>query len=193
MKSKLTLTLGTGTLLIALAALPLWSGCAKEKKSAEPAAPAAEAEKPTAVDAYKADMQQKAEGTEETPVQAPDDADDTFPGADGNVKVLAAGQSFDKAIASAKIVVVDFNATWCGPCRKLGPYLERMAESYKSDGVSFFSVDVDEHGELAQQLGIPSIPDVRIYVDGNPVDKIVGCEPMDLMEKIDVAVKNASK
>ena len=192
MKSKLTLTFETGILLLALAALPLWCGCAKEKKSAEPAAPAADAEKPTAVDAYKADMQQNADSPEEQAAETSDAADDTFPGADGNVKVLAAGQSFDKAIASAKIVVVDFKATWCGPCRKLGPYLERMAESYKSDGVSFFSVDVDEHGELAQQLDIPSIPDVRIYVDGNPVDKIVGCEPMELMGKIDVAVKNAS-
>ena len=87
--------------------------------------------------------------------------------------------------------MVDFNATWCGPCRKLGPYLERMAESYKPDGVSFFSVDVDENQELAKQLDIPSIPDVRIYLNGQPADKIVGCEPIELMEKIDAVIQSS--
>lgn len=192
MKEKTKLNVMTGMLLFALAALPLWIGCAKSEKSAEPDMPAAEAEKPTAVDAYKEDMKaaQEAESAEPAePAPAADDSD--FPGADGNVKVFAAGRSFDKAINSAKIVVVDFNATWCGPCRKLGPYLERMAESYKPDGVSFFSVDVDENQELAKQLDIPSIPDVRIYLNGQPADKIVGCEPIELMEKIDAVIQSS--
>ena len=192
MKEKTKLNVMTGMLLFALAALPLWIGCAKSEKSAEPDIPAAEAEKPTAVDAYKEDMKaaQEAENAGQAePAPAADDSD--FPGADGNVKVFAAGRSFDKAINSAKIVVVDFNATWCGPCRKLGPYLERMAESYKPDGVSFFSVDVDENQELAKQLDIPSIPDVRIYLNGQPADKIVGCEPIELMEKIDAVIQSS--
>ena len=192
MKEKTKLNVMTGMLLFALAALPLWIGCAKSEKGAEPNAPAAEAEKPTAVDAYKEDMKaaQEAENAGQAePAPAADDSD--FPGADGNVKVFAAGRSFDKAINSAKIVVVDFNATWCGPCRKLGPYLERMAESYKPDGVSFFSVDVDDNQELAKQLDIPSIPDVRIYLNGQPADKIVGCEPIELMEKIDAVIQSS--
>ena len=164
----------------------------KSEKSAEPDMPTAEAEKPTAVDAYKEDMKAAQEAESAEPAEpAPADDDSDFPGADGNVKVFAAGRSFDKAINSAKIVVVDFNATWCGPCRKLGPYLERMAESYKPDGVSFFSVDVDENQELAKQLDIPSIPDVRIYLNGQPADKIVGCEPIELMEKIDAVIQSS--
>lgn len=193
MKENWNVKLMTVALLFALAAaLPLWTGCAKSKKDAEPNAPAAESEKPTAVDAYKEDMKaaQEAENADQDePVPAADDSD--FPGADGNVKVFAAGRSFDKAIASAKIVVVDFNATWCGPCQKLGPYLERMAESYKPDGVSFFSVDVDDHQELIKELDIPSIPDVRIYLNGQPVDKIVGCEPIELMDKIDAVIQSS--
>ena len=187
----------TGVLCFALAAaLPLWVGCSKSQPretESNAAASGGTCDTLTAVEAYKEDMKNAhaAKDADDAVPAETADADVELPGADGQIKVVAPGTSFDKVIRSAKIVVVDFNATWCGPCRKLGPYLERMAESYKSDGVSFFSVDIDQHRELVEELDIPSIPDVRIYLDGNPVDKVVGCEPIDLMEKIDAVIKNA--
>lgn len=174
----------TGLFCLALAAaLALGVGCSKSGRNPAPENPAPEnpaAETPAAGEADAPQLPAE---------PAADNAE--LPGADGKIKVVEPGTSFDKVVQSAKVVVVDFNATWCGPCRKLGPYLERMAESYKEDGVSFFSVDIDQHRDLVEQLDIPSIPDVRIYLNGSPVDKVVGCEPIDLMEKIDAALKNA--
>ncbi len=194
MNKKQNIPCLTGILFLAVAAaLPFWAGCAKSEKSPAPEEAAADTcEVPTAVEAYKEDI--KTAGASETESGAAMPAvssDDDFPGPDGRVKVFSAGQSFDKMISSAKVVVIDFNATWCGPCRRLGPYLEKMADSYKPDGVSFFSVDVDDNAELAKELDIPSIPDVRIYVDGKPADKVVGCEPIELMDKIDTALKGS--
>ena len=188
----------TGVLCFVLAAaLPLWIGCTKSQPreaDGEAASLGGSCDTPTAVEAYKEDMKNARSEEENTDDAVPAETvgdDVELPGADGQIKVVAPGTSFDKVVQSAKIVVIDFNATWCGPCRKLGPYLERMAESYKSDGVSFCSVDIDQHRELVEELDIPSIPDVRIYLDGNPVDKVVGCEPIDLMDKIDATIKNA--
>ena len=172
----------TGLFCLALAAaLALGVGCSKSDRNPAPEKPAAET--PAAGEAGEPDAPQ-------LPAEPAADSAE-LPGADGKIKVVEPGTSFDKVVQSAKVVVVDFNATWCGPCRKLGPYLERMAESYKENGVSFFSVDIDQHRDLVDQLDIPSIPDVRIYLNGSPVDKVVGCEPIDLMEKINAALKNA--
>lgn len=119
---------------------------------------------------------------------APNSGEKTYPGADGRIKKISPSDSFDAVITSAKIVVIDFNAVWCGPCQKLGPYLERMAETYRSDGVSFFSADTDENSELAQELGVEGIPDIRVYVNGNPAGKVIGCEPFEIMETVDQAI-----
>lgn len=116
--------------------------------------------------------------------------EDALPGADGRIKKMSPSDSFDEVIQSAPVVVIDFNATWCAPCKRLGPYLERMAESYQSDSVSFFSADTDEMSELSEELGIEGIPDIRIYVQGQPSGKIVGCEPVEIMKGIDQAVQS---
>ena len=159
----------TGVLCFVLAAaLPLWIGCTKSQPreaDGEAASLGGSCDTPTAVEAYKEDMKNARSEEENTDDAVPAETvgdDVELPGADGQIKVVAPGTSFDKVVQSAKIVVIDFNATWCGPCR-----------------------------ELVEELDIPSIPDVRIYLDGNPVDKVVGCEPIDLMDKIDATIKNA--
>ena len=127
-----------------------------------------------------------------TPPSATTDASvttsDSLPGADGQIKKFDAGLDFQTVTTSAPIVVIDFNATWCGPCKKLGPYLERMANSFQKDGVSFFSADTDEVRDLAKSLEITSIPDVRVYVAGEQVGQVIGCEPIEVMNKIQEAV-----
>jgi putative thioredoxin len=73
-------------------------------------------------------------------------------------------------------IVVDFWAAWCGPCRILGPTLERMAAQAEGRW-QLVKVDTEAHPELAQRYGVSGIPDVRLFVDGAPVDGFVGALP----------------
>jgi putative thioredoxin len=73
-------------------------------------------------------------------------------------------------------VLVDFWAEWCGPCRILGPTLERLAGEAKGRW-SLVKVNTDTHPELASRYGIRGIPDVRLFVDGEPVEGFVGALP----------------
>ncbi len=82
---------------------------------------------------------------------------------------------FADAISSG-ITVVDFNATWCGPCRMLGPVLEELSEELEGKA-SFYAVDVDDNPELAQTYGIASIPYVAVFKDGQKVDEQIGFVP----------------
>lgn len=78
---------------------------------------------------------------------------------------------FDQTVASGA-VVVDFFADWCGPCRMLGPVLEKLAE--ENGDVSICKVNVDDEPDLARRFGIMSIPTMLFFKDGAQVDKAVG-------------------
>jgi len=85
-------------------------------------------------------------------------------------------QEFENEAMKASAAVVDFSATWCGPCRMMAPVLEEI--SGKMEGkVSFYNVDVDEVPELAQRYGISSIPCLVMLRDGKAVDQSVGFRP----------------
>ena len=79
-------------------------------------------------------------------------------------------------VKNSKFAVVDFNATWCGPCKMLGPVLEEVSEELGSK-VAFFAVDVDDNQSLAIKNKIQSIPAIVIYKDGEPVDRQIGFLP----------------
>ncbi len=83
---------------------------------------------------------------------------------------------FEGAIAANKPVVVDFWATWCGPCRMIGPVLDELAKDY-GDTVSIVKVNVDEEPALAQKFGITSIPNVKVFKASQEVENIVGAAP----------------
>jgi thioredoxin 1 len=72
-----------------------------------------------------------------------------------------------------KIVIVDFWAHWCGPCRMLAPELEKVAKA-RPDEVVVLKVNVDEHVELSSHFGIGSIPDLRFFKDGLPAGGVRG-------------------
>ena len=82
-------------------------------------------------------------------------------------------QDFDKTIKSKKLVVVDFFATWCGPCRMMAPILEE-AQTQLGDKVKIVKVDVDESEKLARKFGVMSIPTLIFFKDGQVKDKHVG-------------------
>ena len=85
-------------------------------------------------------------------------------------------EGFEKAMASGQVVVVDFWAAWCGPCRMLGPVIDKLAEAY--DGKAIIGkVNVDEQQKLAVEHGVMSIPTVIVFKDGKEVNRQVGLAP----------------
>lgn len=98
--------------------------------------------------------------------------------------VLTGDAGFDEAIAQEnKVVLVDFSAEWCGPCKSLSPKLNKVTGEHKGK-VSLVVVDVDENPELAEKLGVSSIPDVRIFIDGRQTGKFIGDIPESRLRKL---------
>ena len=82
-------------------------------------------------------------------------------------------KNFDsEVLKSINPVLVDFNATWCGPCKMLGPILEEVAQ--ETDKVKIVSVDVDENEDLAASYGVSSIPCLVLFKNGKESGIIVG-------------------
>ena len=80
--------------------------------------------------------------------------------------------NFDNTVANG-LVLVDFWATWCGPCKMLAPTIDAIATEYK-DRVVVGKVDVDENEAIARRFGIMSIPTLFLFKDGEVVEKFVG-------------------
>ena len=85
-------------------------------------------------------------------------------------------ESFDKALDQGKLMMVDFWADCCGPCRMLGPVIEGLADEYEGRAV-IGKVNVDEEGELAMRYGVMNIPTVILFKNGREIDRKVGVMP----------------
>ncbi|ALN14284.1 MAG: thioredoxin [Acidipropionibacterium acidipropionici] len=85
-------------------------------------------------------------------------------------------------LKSDKTVVVDFWATWCGPCRQVSPILDRIADEH-SDKITLAKIDVDANPGIAQQYGITSIPAIFVFKDGELAKTTVGAKPKPVLER----------
>ena len=85
-------------------------------------------------------------------------------------------QGFENEAMKATAAVVDFSATWCGPCRMLAPVLEEVSEKL-GDRVSFYNVDVDESPELAMRYRVNSVPCLVLLKNGTLADQSIGFRP----------------
>lgn len=87
-------------------------------------------------------------------------------------------EEFNEVLKENKVVLVDFFATWCGPCRMLSPILEEIKEE-NNGKFEIVKVDVDESEKLARKFGIMSVPTMIIFQDGTEAEKIVGLRDKD--------------
>ena len=94
-------------------------------------------------------------------------------------EIVITSDNFDEIVMQAKLpVLVDFWATWCGPCRMLAPVIEELADEY--DGKLIVGkIDVDECPDLAAEFGVSSIPMVVLFQNGEVVETMIGYRPKD--------------
>lgn len=86
---------------------------------------------------------------------------------------------FEKEVMQGTgVVLVDFWASWCGPCRMVGPIIEQLAEEYEGK-VTVGKVNVDEESALASEFAVVSIPTIIVFKDGKQVEKLVGVRSFD--------------
>jgi len=89
--------------------------------------------------------------------------------------------TFKETIQNHSLVVVDCWAAWCGPCRMVAPIIDEMARDYAGK-ILFAKLNVDENREVATQYEIMSIPTLLVFKNGQPVDRIVGAMPRQMLE-----------
>ena len=104
-----------------------------------------------------------------------------------NAAALTA-KNFEEALSKG-VALVDFWASWCGPCMMLAPTIDEIAEDF-SGRAGVYKVNVDDEGELAARFGIMSIPTLIVFRDGEVFDKLVGVVPKENIAEI---IENALK
>eukprot|EP00271_Cylindrocystis_brebissonii_P008316 TRINITY_DN223_c0_g1_i3.p1 TRINITY_DN223_c0_g1~~TRINITY_DN223_c0_g1_i3.p1 ORF type:complete len:120 (+),score=28.06 TRINITY_DN223_c0_g1_i3:245-604(+) len=112
----------------------------------------------------------------------------------GNVVVIQSRGDWDAKLKQAatekKIVVVDFTAVWCGPCKMIAPFFESLSTKYPN--AVFMKVDVDDHNDIAGECGVRCMPTFHIFSDGRKVDEMSGANPTGLEELVKKHYKEAA-
>lgn len=100
-----------------------------------------------------------------------------------NVKIVTDATFEADVLTSAGPVLVDFWAPWCGPCRIVGPVLEKVAEQY-GDRVAVVKLNVDENQRTSEAYGIRSIPTIALFKSGEIVDGVMGAAPLSFFTEM---------
>jgi thioredoxin 1 len=93
-------------------------------------------------------------------------------------KIINGREFIEKVENTRGVVVVDFFATWCGPCKMLAPVFERVSNEI-GDKAKFFKLNIDENSNIAQKYRIAAVPTMIIFKDGVPVENLPGFMPKE--------------
>lgn len=97
------------------------------------------------------------------------------------MEIVITDENYSEYASQNKPMMIDFSATWCGPCKKMAPIIEELGKKY--DGrIIVGKVDVDDNPEITSQFGIRNIPTILFFKDGQVVDKTVGAVPANDVE-----------
>lgn len=99
------------------------------------------------------------------------------------VKNISQVKELQDELEKNKLVVIDYWATWCGPCKNIAPFFEELSNKYEA---TFLKVDIDDAEELAETAGVQCLPTFQIYKNGNKVDEITGADK----EKLENSIKS---
>ncbi|KAL2509790.1 Thioredoxin H9 [Forsythia ovata] len=123
-----------------------------------------------------------------------DDSEHNVEFAGGNVHLITTKESWEQKISEAKrdgkIVIANFSATWCGPCRMIAPFYRELSEKFPS--LVYLTIDVDELTEFSTSWDIKATPTFFFLKDGQQIDKLVGANKPELQKKIIAMQDSAS-
>ncbi|AET38239.1 Trx3p Ecym_2518 [Eremothecium cymbalariae DBVPG len=96
------------------------------------------------------------------------------------VKQLTSFKDFETAISNKKLSLIDFYATWCGPCKAISPHIANLSQEFKD--INFYKVDVDENPDIARHCRITAMPTFVFFQSGDNLGKVVGADPKGIKE-----------
>lgn len=98
------------------------------------------------------------------------------------VATVGSKAEFEEALKHSGLVVVDFFATWCGPCKMIAPLLQKFSEEYPQ--VKFVKLDVDQLPEVAQEYEVTAMPTIFFIKNGAVVEKVLGAQPQAIKQAL---------
>ncbi|GAB68013.1 thioredoxin [Plasmodium cynomolgi strain B] len=99
------------------------------------------------------------------------------------VKIVGSQADFEAILSQNELVIVDFFAEWCGPCKRIAPFYEECSKKYTK--MVFIKVDVDEVSEVTEKENITSMPTFKVYKNGSVVDTLLGANDTALKQLIE--------